>query len=83
MKEPAADELMWMKCDDGGLAGLAGGPFEEDVAVGVVSDEAFGAEGAALDVAGKVADGGASAAGMLELYVPWFRRAEDVMLAGC
>ena len=36
----------------------------------VIADEAFGGEGAALDVAGEVAQGGAAAAGMLELDVP-------------
>ena len=40
----------------------------------VVADEAFGGEGAALDVACKVAQGGASATGVLELYVPLLGR---------
>jgi IS30 family transposase len=46
-----------MQVHDGGLAGGAGGPVEEDVALGVVADEALGGEGAALDVAGEVAQG--------------------------
>ena len=36
----------------------------------VISDEAFGGKGAALDVAGKVAQGAAAAASMLEFDVP-------------
>jgi hypothetical protein len=40
--------------------------------LGIISDEAFGGEGAALDVAGEVAQGGAAAAGVLELDVPGF-----------
>jgi len=55
---------------DGGLAGGAGGPAEEDVSLGIIADEAAGGEGAALDVAGEVAQGGAAAAGVLELDVP-------------
>lgn len=61
-----------MQGHDGGLAGGAGGPVEEDVSLGIISDEAFGGEGAALDVAGEVAQGGAAAAGVLELDVPGF-----------
>ena len=34
---------------------MAAGPVEADVALFVVADEAFGADGAAFDVAGKVA----------------------------
>lgn len=60
-----------MEGHDGGLAGGAGGPFEKDVSLLVITDEAFGGEGAALDVAGEVAQGGAAAAGVLELDVPW------------
>ncbi len=46
--------------------------MEEDVALFVVSDEAFGGKGTALDVAGQIAQGGAAAAGVLELDVPGF-----------
>ena len=46
--------------------------MQEDVALFVIADEAFGGEGAALDVAGEVAQGGAAAAGVLELDVPGF-----------
>lgn len=38
----------------------------------VVADEAVGGKCAALDVAGEVTQGGASAAGVLELDVPGF-----------
>ena len=65
---------MGMECHDGGLAGGAGGPVQEDVSLLVIADEAFGGEGAALDVAGEVAQGGAAAAGVLELDVPGFGR---------
>ena len=46
--------------------------MEEDIALFVISDEALGGEGAALDVAGKVTQGGAAAAGVLQLDVPGF-----------
>jgi hypothetical protein len=72
MKQPAPDELMGMQGHDGGLSGGAGGPAQEGVALIVVADEPLGGERAALDVAGEVAQGGASAAGMLELDVPGF-----------
>ena len=70
MQQPAPNELVGMQGHDVGLAGVAGGPAQEDVALAVIADEAFGGEGAALDVAGEVAQGGAAAAGMLELDVP-------------
>lgn len=72
MQQPAPDEFVGMQGHDGGLAGGSGGPAQEDVALGIVADEALGGEGAALDVTGEVAQGGASAAGMLELDVPVF-----------
>ena len=46
---------------DGGLAGGAGGPVEEDVSLGIISNESFGGKGATLDVAGELAQGGAAA----------------------
>lgn len=61
---------MGMEFEDAGFLGGAVGPFEEDVALGVVSEDALGAEGTSLDVSGKVAEGGFSAADRLELDVP-------------
>jgi hypothetical protein len=61
-----------MQGHDGGFAGAAGGPVEEDFALFVITDESLGGEGAALDVAGEVAQCGATAAGVLELDVPGF-----------
>lgn len=58
--------------EDGGLSCLAAGPVEADVAVFVVADDSSRADGAAFDVAGKVAQGGVAAAYVLELYVPGF-----------
>lgn len=46
--------------------------MEQYVALLVIADEALGGEGAALDVAGKVTQGGAAAAGVLQLDVPGF-----------
>lgn len=48
--------------------------MKEDVALFVITDETLGGEGAALHVAGEVAQCGASATGMLELDVPDFGR---------
>lgn len=72
MQQPTPDELVGMERHDVGLAGGAGGPAQEDIAMFVVTDEAFGGKGAALDVAGEVAQGGAAAACVLELDVPGF-----------
>ena len=63
---------MRMQGHDGGSTGVAGGPADEHVSVFVIADESLGGEGAALDVAGEVAQGSASAAGVLELNVPGF-----------
>jgi hypothetical protein len=63
---------MRMKCHDSGLACVAGGPVKEDVAMFVISNEAFGGECTALDVAGKVTQGCVTAAGVLKLDVPGF-----------
>ena len=46
--------------------------MEADVAGFVVADDASGADGTALHVAGEVADGGFAGAGVLELDVPGF-----------
>lgn len=83
MLEPTPDELVGMEGHDCGLAGGTGGPVEEDVALFVIPDEALGGEGAALDVAGEVAQCGATAAGVLELDVPGFGGRKDVALLGC
>ena len=72
MKEPATDEFVGAEGEDAGLSGLAAGPVKADVAVFVVADEAVGADGAAFDVAGQVADGGFAAPDVLELDVPCF-----------
>lgn len=82
VEEPAADELMGMQGHDGGFAVLAAGPVEADVALVVVADEAFGADGAAFDVAGEVAQGGVAAAYVLELYVPGGGGAEGAFGGG-
>ena len=83
MLEPAPDELVGMQFHDGGLACGAGGPVEEDVPLFVITDETLGGEGAALDVAGEVAQCRATAASVLELDVPGFGRRKDVALLGC
>ena len=65
---------MRMQRHDGSFPGAAGCPVKEDVALFVITDETLGGEGAALHVAGEVAQCGASATGMLELDVPDFSR---------
>lgn len=72
MEQPAADELVRSEGEDAGVAGLAAGPVKADVALFVVADDAPGADGAAFDVAGKVAQGGVAAPDVLELDVPGF-----------
>lgn len=61
-----------MQGHDGGFPCAARCPVKEDVALFVITDESLGGEGAALDVAGEVAQCGASATGVLELDVPGF-----------
>lgn len=74
VQQPAPDELVRMKGHDGALASGAGGPAQKHISMFVITDESFGREGAALDVAGKVAQGGATTADMFELDVPVFGR---------
>lgn len=74
VEQPAADELVGMEGHDGRFSCGTGGPVQENVALFVISDETLGGKGAALDVAGEVAQGGAAAAGVLELDVPGFGR---------
>lgn len=73
---------MGVEFEDGGFLGGAVGPFEEDLAGGIISEGAFSAEGGALDVSGKVAEGCFSAADGLELDVPVLAWAEGVALVG-
>ena len=93
VKTPAAYEFVGVEFEDGGFPGGAVGPFEEDVALGVVSEDSLGAEGGALDVSGEVAEGGFAAADGLELDVPlgfgiesvvlvWGQFGEDVRVLG-
>jgi len=74
MQQPASYELVGMEGHDGGVAGAAGGPMEEDVSMVVIADEPFGGKRAALDVAGKVTQGGAATPGVLKLDIPGFGR---------
>jgi len=53
VETPAPNELEDVEVEDGGFLGGAVGPFEEDVSLGVVAEDAFGAEGTALDVSRK------------------------------
>ena len=73
---------MGVEFEDGGFMGGAVGPFEEDLALGVVAENALGAEGTSLDVSGEVAEGGFAAADGLELDVPPGFRAEGTVLVG-
>ncbi len=50
--------------------GCAACPPKHDLAVAVVTDESFGGEPAAFDVAGKVAQSGAPCAYVSEIHVP-------------
>lgn len=80
VKTPTPDEFKDVEFEDGGFLGGAVGPFEEDPALGVVAENALGTEGAALDVAGKIAEGGLSAAHGLKLDVPLGFGAEGAVL---
>lgn len=49
VEEPAAEELVGMEAEHPGVAAVAGGPAQEDAALRVVSDEAFGVVGNGRD----------------------------------
>ena len=70
VQQPATDQLMRMQRHDSGFSGATGGPAHQHVAFRVVANEPLGGEGAATDVTGKVAQGGAPAADVLELDIP-------------
>ena len=82
VEQPPTDEFVRMQGHHGGPVGGGAGPAQADVAMPVVAEQSLGTEGAALDVAGEVAQGGLAAADGLELNVPGFRRAQNVALAG-
>ena len=58
------------KAQDGGVAGGAGRPAQQDVALRIVTEQALRRECAAVDVTGEVTQGGAPPAHGLELDVP-------------
>jgi len=82
VEEPAADELVGCEGEDAGLACFAACPVEADVTMFIVTDEALGADGAALYVAGEVTDGGVAAPDVLELDVPCFGGVEGGLGGG-
>jgi hypothetical protein len=82
VEEPAPDKFVRMKVEDGGLFGGGVGPEEFDVSLGIVSEEAFGVEGAAVDVSGEVAQRGFSAPDGFELDVPFDGWTEGALLVG-
>lgn len=72
VKKPTTDKFENCEGEDAGFLGLAAGPVELDVALFVVADDAFGADGTAADVASQIAEGGFALADVLELDVPGF-----------
>lgn len=68
---------------DAGLAGLAAGPVQQHAPLRVVADEAPGTEGAAVDVAGEVAQGGLALADVAHVGDPLLPRAEELLVGGC
>jgi hypothetical protein len=70
VKTAASNEFEDVEFEDGGFLGGAVGPLEEDVAVRIVAEDSFSTEGGALDVTGKVAEGGFSTTDGLKLDVP-------------
>ena len=80
VEEPAAEELVRVKVEDAGFLGGGVGPEEFEAVLGIVSEEALGVEGAAVDVSREVAEGGFSLACGLELDVPFLGGAEGAAL---
>ena len=72
VEQPTPYKLMGMQGHNGGFPRGTGGPVDDYLALFIITDEALGGEGAALDVAGEVAQCRATAAGVLELNVPGF-----------
>ena len=80
VKTPPPDEFKDCEFEDGSSLGGAVGPFQEDVALGIVAEDAFGAEGTALDVASKITKSGFCAADGLKLDVPLGLGTEGALL---
>lgn len=70
VEKPAAQKFVGTEGEEPSFAAAAFGPVQEVVAEGVLGGDALGAEGAALDVAGEVADGGVTTSGGLKLDIP-------------
>ncbi len=68
--KPSTNELVGVEVKDAALAGLAGCPGEQDIALGVVADESLCGKRTTLDVAGEVTHRTLSAACGLEFDVP-------------
>lgn len=81
VKEPASNELVRVKSHHRAASGGTRGPAQAQVALLVVAKETLGAEGAAPEVAGEVAQGGVAASSVLELHVPDFCGTQDVELS--
>jgi hypothetical protein len=82
VKTPASNEFEDVEFEDGGFLGGAVGPLEADLAVRIVAEDALGAEGGTLDVAGEVAEGGFSTTDGLKLDVPLSFWIEGAVLVG-
>lgn len=80
VEQPAPNEFVRVQGHDSGPFGGATGPAEADPALSIVAEEALGGEGAALNVASQVTQGGLAATDVLELDIPCFGRAQDLPL---
>lgn len=81
--QPAPDELVGMKVEDGGLFCLAGGPAQHYATLSVVAKEPFGMKGTAPHIARQIAHRRFSAADGLELHVPGLGRGKSANLYRC
>ena len=78
MEKPAPNELVGIKLENSTLAGAAAVPGEQDLSLGVVAQELFGMEGAALDVAREVSQGRLAASHVLDMTDPLLVGSEDL-----
>lgn len=82
VEEPASDEFEDAEGHGAGAFASGGGVVQAELALGGEADDALGSKGAAVDVAGEVAQRGFAAPGGLELDVPLGGWAEGAPLIG-
>lgn len=80
MEQPATNELVRGQSHDRGPARSAASPEQSNAPLRIAAKEALGRKGAAMHIAGEVAQGGDAFADVLELHVPLLLYPENIAL---